>query len=168
MKIDAKTLPRILLRPVPLFPVQPLLSALVRSIGRDHPEIFARLGRSRTKRFLIDPVNMPFVFLLVPNPEAPTLRCIRRGRGVPYDAKISGTFLTLLAMIDAQTDSDALFFSRDLLVEGDTEATVALRNALDDLDTSLVEDILARLGPLRGPSERILLGLRRLRERNAA
>ena len=54
-------------------------------------------------------------------------------------------------MIDGQTDSDALFFNRELTVTGNTEAIVALRNALDDMDVTLADDVAAAFGPLSRP-----------------
>ena len=41
-----------------------------------------------------------------------------------------------------------LEFTRDLVVTGDVEAVVTLRNALDDFDGDLVREILKGLGPL--------------------
>ena len=43
-------------------------------------------------------------------------------------------------MVDGQLDGDALFFTRELVVEGDTEAVVCLRNAIDDTEGSIAED----------------------------
>ena len=65
-----------------------------------------------------------------------------------------------MGLVDGSYDGDALFFSRDLTVEGDIDAVVTLRNALDDLDTTLVQDIVAASGPLRGPLEAVLRLLR--------
>jgi predicted lipid carrier protein YhbT len=66
----------------------------------------------------------------------------------------------LLALVDGRRDGDALFFSRELTVEGDIDAVVTLRNALDDLDTTLVQDILSASGPMRPPLEAIVQFLR--------
>jgi predicted lipid carrier protein YhbT len=140
-----------LLPPLPLFALQPVLGHIVNSVARRHPELFARLGNSATKRFLIDPLNLPFFLLLQPDPERPTLRAHHRGDHVEHDVHISGTFVTLLKIINGQTDGDSLFFNRDLIITGDTEAVVALRNALDDMDTSLADDVASSFGPLSGP-----------------
>jgi predicted lipid carrier protein YhbT len=51
-----------------------------------------------------------------------------------------------MGMLDGQSDGDSLFFRRDLHVEGDTEAIVCLRNALDDLEGSLVDDVASFFG----------------------
>lgn len=154
------SLPRIFLAPVPLFLLQPLLGRIVRRIAARRPELFARIGPHKDKIFLIDPVNMPFVMLLQPDPENPGLRAARRRENPYYDSRIAGSFLTLLDMIDGRLDGDALFFTRELSVEGDTEAVVCLRNALDDLEGSVPDDIAAMFGP---PGRAALSALRRIR-----
>ena len=139
------------LPPLPLFALQPLLAHIVTTVSRRHPELIARLGDNCNKRFLIDPCNLPFFLLLQPDPGRPRLRAHHRGEDVGHDVHISGTFLTLLRMIDGQSDSDALFFNRDLSITGDTEAVVALRNALDNMDATLADDVAACFGPLSRP-----------------
>ena len=137
--------------PLPLFVIQPLLRHIVTTIAKRHPGLFARLGDASKKRFLIDPRNAPFFLLLQPDPDHPQLTAYNRGRDIAHDVYIAGSFQTLLSMIDSQTDSDALFFSRALTVSGDSEAMVALRNALDDMDTTLADDVAACFGPLARP-----------------
>jgi len=150
-------LARLALAPVPLILLQPLLHRIVTKIARLRPEIFGRIGPHTNKCFVIDPVNMPFVLVLHPDPGRPRLRAERRG--VPaYDARIAGSFLTLLAVADGRLDGDALFFTRALIIEGDTEAAVCLRNALDDLEGSVADDIAAMFGP---PGRATLALLRR-------
>src|SRR3990172_12281012 len=128
-----RNLPRLVLAPLPLSPLQPLLKRIVTHVARSRPELFARLGPHAHKRFLIDPENLPFALLLQPNPERPELRAHRHHAVPAHDAGISGSFFNLFDMIDGSLDGDALFFTRDVRVYGDTEAVVALRNALDDL-----------------------------------
>ncbi len=144
------------LPPLPLFPLQPLFGRIVKDVAKRHPELFARLGPSCSKRYLINPSNVPFFLLLQPDPENPQLRAYNRGVGVEHDVYISGTFVTLLKMIDSQVDSDALFFNRDLTITGDAEAVVALRNALDDMDATLADDVAASFGPLKRPVRAII------------
>lgn len=144
------------LPPLPLFVIQPLLRRIVRNVANKHPELFARLGDSCHKSFLIDPHNVPFFLLLQPDPANPQLKAYNRGEDVHHDVYISGTFVTLLRMIDAQVDSDALFFSRELIVTGNSEAVVALRNALDDMDETLADDVAASFGPLQRPVRAII------------
>ncbi|MBQ76195.1 MAG: sterol-binding protein [Gammaproteobacteria bacterium] len=140
-KSKIQNLPRILFAPLPLPVIEPILSKVVRTISHNRPELTNRLGVHKYKSFVIDPINMPFVLLLQPNPDDPSLKAYRRNRLPPFDARIAGTLLTLLDMVDGKLDGDALFFTRDLIVEGDTEAVVCLRNALDDIEGSIANDI---------------------------
>ena len=48
-------------------------------------------------------------------------------------------------------DGDALFFSRDLVIEGDTAAVLALRNAIDDAELDLSAEAQAMSGPFAAP-----------------
>ena len=74
----------------------------------------------------------------------------------------AGTFFNLLDMIDGAQDGDALFFSRNLKVTGDTEAVVALRNALDDFEGSALDSVVGSFGPLAKPAALMVSGLRAL------
>ncbi len=159
----AQDIPRLLLAPVPLFLLQPIFDRMAAHVARAKPEVFERLGPHAAKRFLVDPVDLPFVLLLRPKPEAPSLTPYRRSERPVHDAGIAGTFLDLLDMIDGRLDGDALFFSRDLRVSGDTEAVVALRNALDDLDGGVVDTVTGAFGPFSTPARFALDQLRAIR-----
>jgi predicted lipid carrier protein YhbT len=50
-------------------------------------------------------------------------------------------------MVHGALDGDALFFSRDIVIEGDTEAVLALRNAVDDAEIDLAAEVAAIAGP---------------------
>lgn len=133
---------------LPLPALQPLLQKIVTRAARLHPALFDRLGLYGDKTFLIDPVNMPFVLLLSPAADRPRLRARRRRGGLSHDARIAGTFLTLFALFDGRLDGDALFFTRDLVIEGDTEAIVRLRNALDDMEGRMTDELAQSFGPV--------------------
>lgn len=70
------------------------------------------------------------------------------------DVRVSGTFQGFVHMLEGTNDGDALFFSRSLHVEGDTEALLTLRNAMDSEDIdfsrllipSFLHGIAGRLG----------------------
>ena len=154
------TLPRLIarvLQPLPLAPLQLPLALVLRSVVARHPHIFERLGVHAYKRFGLEPSDLPFAFLLAPHPETPTLIAVRSlPAGIPI--RIAGPLLGLMGLIDGSYDGDALFFSRDLVVEGDIEAVIALRNAIDDAGVDLVADTAALLGPLGPLGERLLGG----------
>ena len=139
-----------LLRFLPLPLLQPILTLISTQVARAQPDVFARLGPHALKSFVIDPTDFPFVLVLKPRPDAPSLSARRRGDVPHSDACIAGSFLDLFDLIDGSLDGDALFFSRKLRVTGDTEAVVALRNALDDVDGGLVASVTRAFGPLSG------------------
>jgi len=146
-----QAVPGWLLAGVPLALLQPILTHIATHVARSRPELFARLGPHTDKLFLIDPIDFPFVLVLRPDAARPYLKASRRYERPRHDAAIAGTFLNLLGMMDGSLDGDALFFSRDLRVTGDTEAVVALRNALDDFEGSALDSIISAFGPLSVP-----------------
>lgn len=159
----AQDVPRLMLSLVPLAVLQPLLDHIARHVGRAQPRVFARLGPHTRTRFLIDPTDLPFVLLLKPEAAAPRLTAYRRSETPANDACIRGSFVSLLSLLDASGDGDALFFSRDLRVTGDIEAVVRLRNALDDLEGDALTTVVGAFGPFSTP---VAFGLNVLR--NAA
>ncbi len=157
--------PSVLLAPVPLALLQPIFTRIAVHVAKARPELFNRLGAHAGKRFLIDPTDLPFVLVLTPLPEYPLLTAHRRYERPAHVAAIAGTFFNLLDMIDGSLDGDALFFSRDLQVNGDTEAVVALRNALDDFEGSALDSVVASFGALSGPAGLALSAARSIRGR---
>ncbi|MFA6966247.1 MULTISPECIES: SCP2 domain-containing protein [Bosea] len=135
------------LRPLPLAPLQPALALMLRRIGQCHPRLYGRLGEHASKRFGIDPTDLPFRFVLEPRPQRPSVRAVRSlPKGL--DAQIRGPLSALIGMAEGSLDGDALFFSRMLVVEGDVEAVLALRNAIDDARLDLGALLFGGLGPL--------------------
>ncbi|MCP4934055.1 MAG: hypothetical protein GY927_07565 [bacterium] len=133
---------------IPLFALRPLFSHLITSLIKRHTNLFDRLGNYSTKRFLIDPVDLPFTLLLNPDGDHPELTPYRRDSSPEYDAAIRGPISKFVDLVNGVEDGDALFFSRDLQIEGNTEAVLALRNAIDDMEIDLIEEIEELLGPL--------------------
>lgn len=146
--------------PLPLAPLSAALGLVVRRMVRAHPAMLRRLGPHAGLRFLIDATDLPFVFLL--HPAAPALTAHRRARAPAHDARLAGPLSAFLAMMHGAEDGDALFFSRDLTVEGDTAAVLALRNAMDDAELDLTEVLAATGGPLAAPLRQALAGAERV------
>lgn len=142
-----------------LSPLQPLLGMVVKRLAADNPGILSRLHVHQRTKFIIDPVDFPFVLFLWPRTDALLLEARPRSPLPPHDARIAGKFLHLVRLIDSEEDGDAMFFSRDLTISGDTEAIVTLRNALDDIEGSLVDRVADLLGP---PGRLALVVIRRL------
>jgi predicted lipid carrier protein YhbT len=150
--------------PMPLALLQPALKRIVRHVARQRPQVFERLGPHRAARFVIDPVDLPFVLYLEPNPRAPLMRACARGAVPAHDARNAARFARLMRMIETDQDGDAMFFARDLAVSGDTEAVVSLRNAIDNLDHKLADLAASAYGP---PGRIVLALMRRALNRNA-
>ena len=134
-----------------LAPLQPLLLRIVRNVASANPGILDRLGPHQQTRFIIDPIDLPFALFLRPDPANLRLEACTRSGLPSHDARIAGTFFQLVRMIDGEEDGDAMFFARDLTITGNTEAIVSLRNALDNLEGSLadqVADLFGRPGNL--------------------
>lgn len=133
--------------PLPLTPLSLLVERVAQGVAERHPGLFERLGPYADRAFLIDPVDLPMGFLMRPAPTGLRLKAVRRGDRTGHDCRIAGPLAALLGMIHGAYDGDALFFSRDIVMEGDTEAAVALRNALDDAELDLFAEAAETLGP---------------------
>lgn len=142
-------------RPLPPSVLQPALSHAMATITKRHPGLFERLSDLGAPVYLIDPVDLPLVFVLTADVDRPTLQALRDGEGAQVIATIRGPLLKLLSLLEGQIDGDALFFSRDLVIEGDTEAVVALRNAVDGLEIDLLSELAESFGPLSGVVRRV-------------
>jgi predicted lipid carrier protein YhbT len=136
-----------LIAPLPVFPVRLGAQRVVDSVAKRQPSLFERLGAQADKVFLIDPTDLPFVFRLTPRRESPRIDVHRRTENKVFDVRIAGPLAALIGMLHGAFDGDALFFSRDIAIEGDTEAALALRNALDDAMIDVAAELTASLGP---------------------
>lgn len=145
-------------RTLPVGMVQPWLSLGVMAVRRRHPTIFDRLDRFSGTSYVIDPIDLPFSFLLRPDRRSPSLKALRRNDEAmrTATATIRGPFGALFLLLQGRSDGDALFFSRSIVIEGDTEAVLALRNALDDAEIDLLADVISLVGPFGGGARRFL------------
>ena len=135
------------MRVAPLLPLRFACARLMASLAKRRPRLFARLGEHAMKTVLIDPTDLPIVFRLSPDPRDPRLEVERDGAGGEQDARIAGPLAALIGLVHGAYDGDALFFSRDLVIEGDTEIIVALRNAIDNEEIDLAEEGAQLFGP---------------------
>lgn len=128
------------------------LRHLMLEIVHRHPELADRMGSYASAKVLIEPTDIPIRFhLRLDSPEPIT--CRRQAAPCTWDARIAGPIAVLLAMVHGTLDGDALFFSRDITIEGDTNAVLAMRNAIDAAEIDLPSEIAALFGPL-GPVAR--------------
>ena len=151
------------LRPAPRRALQAAASLAMAALLRGHRGVFERLEGLANPVFLIDPVDLPFRFHLctaLPSPRLLVLGEDDEEPGGLVAAAIQGPLPVLIDPLEGRIDWDALFFSRALTVEGDMAAVVAMRNAVDGADISLVEDLLRAGGALYRRAERDLETLR--------
>lgn len=151
-RISAALVLGLVAAPLPDRAAQALLTPLARAIWRRHATAFS--GLERESRILIDPLDLPWCALLRPGREPPGLELVAREGDAGWDAKVRAPVSALIALLEGRADGDALFFSRELTIEGDTAAVVALRNAIEGADIRVIEDVLAPLGPLGGAAGR--------------
>ncbi len=147
-------LPATALRFAPLTPFSLALTGFARRLAKRHPAMFRRLGSYGQARFVLDPTDLPVSMLLEPRGGRPRVHLSRRK--LEGDARIAGPLAGLLGMVHGAYDGDALFFSRDLVIEGDTAAVLALRNAIDDAELDLSAEAQAMSGPLAAPVKRLI------------
>ncbi|WP_135079199.1 SCP2 sterol-binding domain-containing protein [Terasakiella sp. SH-1] len=144
--------------PLPHKALQPLLNLAIKQMHTLHPDVFERMTSVNSPRFLIDPVDLPFSFIMDTHPDCPSLEIIQDFQNeeeLYVQANVRGPLVLLIALLEGKIDGDALFFSRDLIVEGDTEAVLALRNAVDGADINVHNDLLSLFGPLGKPADAI-------------
>ena len=153
-RTDRPAFTRRLLPPIAGLPLGPLLTLSLRSFARRRPELFERLGEYRRARYLIDPVDLPFAFTVVPDGAATAVHVITGCRSVHSDVVVRGPIMALLGILDGTFDGDALFFHRTISIAGRTEAVVALRNAIEDAELR-PSDLLG----LRGMAARLADGV---------
>lgn len=146
------------LRPAPRSLLQAAASLAMAALLRSHRGVFERLEGLANRNFLIDPVDLPFRFHLGAALPAPWLNILGEDEEPeqPVAAVIRGPLPALIELLEGRTDGDALFFSRTLTVEGDMAAVVALRNAVDGAEISLIDDLLRPLGPFGAPARRLI------------
>ena len=127
------------LPPLPLAPLNLPLSRLMRGMAARHPSILRRLGAHAGARILLDVTDAPFLLLM--EPALRRLTAHRRSAAPRADAEIRGKLRAVLAMLHGGEDGDALAFSGELEIAGDTSVVLALRNALDDAELDLTEEL---------------------------
>lgn len=147
---------RLLLLPGPRHVAEIALNRLAGLLARRHAGMLERLADLAGATCLIVPRDLPAAFLLTlqPAPQPPRLELVN-AEGAVARATIRADLATLLQLLEGRIDGDALFFSRDLTVEGDMEVVVALRNAVDDAGIDLIGDAASACGPLAVPAERL-------------
>ncbi|WP_162150336.1 ubiquinone anaerobic biosynthesis accessory factor UbiT [Asticcacaulis sp. AC460] len=131
------------------WPLEHRLTQAVRKLAERRPELFGRLGRFRTAVYILSPNELPFAFRLMPDATQATVRIVPAKSPGPSSVRISGPLATLIGLFDGSCDADSSFFSRAIVVEGATDAAMALHNTLEAAELK-PSDILGLPSPLSG------------------
>ena len=137
---------------VPPALIQPLCDFAAAAVSHRHRAAFRRLDAYAGRRVAVVPRDMPFAFEIMIDPIAPRVRVCRAiALRAPAEAEIRAPLPVLIDLLEGRIDGDALFFSRELSISGDTELILAIRNAVDDAEIDLVSSVSDALGPFAGP-----------------
>lgn len=138
------------------------LDIVLRRMENRHPSLFRNLALLQPAMVTVEPTDLPHRFSLIIGGGEARLELLQPADSdtIPHcpngHAVIRGSLAALLDMLEGRTDGDTLFFSRHLIISGDTGTIVGLRNTLDREDISLAEDFLSLLGPFSTPAAKIL------------
>lgn len=156
MSLAERPVRRLLLLPGPRHLAEAALNRLAALLARRHAGMLERLADFAGATCLIVPRDLPAAFLLTlqPAPQPPWLELVDAA-ATEARATIRADLATLLQLLEGRIDGDALFFSRDLTVEGDMEVVVALRNAVDDAGIDLIGDAASACGPFATTAEQL-------------
>ncbi len=122
-----------------LQPVALLLTAALRRLARQRPEVFERLGVARQAHILICPAGAPVAFLIYPDGGRGSVQVVSAGAATPCKARIEAPLDLLLRLMQGSEDGDAAFFASDLWIEGETAVVLSLRNAIEEAEMTLAD-----------------------------
>ncbi len=139
----------------------PVLAVVERRLSRIIRPVRDRLDLTVERRLLLVVEDLPVAIEWTIGPQTMRLRTRPPGRFLRAshaDAVVSGSLAVLCEIAAGRKDADALFFSREITVEGDVAFMLALRHALEELrlDPLTIFGCPAGLRPVFG---RLLTGL---------
>lgn len=146
---------RLLLLPGPRHLAEAALNRMADLLARRHTGMLERLSDFGGATCLIVPRDLPAAFLLTLRAAKPPRLELVDAAATQARATICADLVTLLQLLEGRIDGDALFFSRDLTIEGDMDVVVALRNAVDDAGIDLIDDAASACGPMAATVERL-------------
>jgi predicted lipid carrier protein YhbT len=131
MKFRRQASPHEAVLALSVMPVEFALTRAVQSLRRRRPDIFERLGKYQDSVYILAPMGWPLVFRLTPSPNRSEVRLVDAKRSGPFTVKITGEFRRLIGLFDGSCDADSSFFSRAIVIEGATDAALAMHNSLE-------------------------------------
>lgn len=147
---------RLLAAPSGMLPLGFLLTRSLRDLARRKPEIFERLGEHSRTSFFIDPTDLGYAFIVVPDGKAAQVKMVSKNASAGCGVTVRGPLLSLLGLLDGTFDGDALFFSRSISIGGKVDALLALRNAIEDADLK-PSDFIGLGGSIGSAADSVIL-----------
>jgi putative protease len=144
--------------------LQGMIDILMQSMRHRHPDLFRNLARQNAAVIRIEPSDLPHQFALKFG-QGPTSLALVGPQDHPGHACVKGKLGALLSLLEGRSDSDMLFFSREIEITGDTSVIVALRNTLDREEINLLDDTTALWGPLATPARMVAIFMGKTAER---
>jgi len=152
--MNTNTLPiplaRVALRLMPPSFLARAVAIIVRRMETRHPKLFQNLGRLDPALAYLEPTDLPHRFGLRMGAGQVSFFLVGPDEAEEPNARIAGSLEALIDMLEGREDGDALFFSRDIQVTGDTTIIVGLRNTLDREEISLYDEVTSLCGPFAG------------------
>lgn len=145
------SLARLALTVTPLPVLERVVSVVLGKMMARHPRLFDNLARLAPATVHLTPTDTAYRFGLRLGLADPVFYVLT-DEAEPAGASVSGTLEHLVDMLEGRADGDTLFFSRDIIVTGDTEIIVGLRNTLDREELQLMDEIIALCGPFARPA----------------
>lgn len=133
-------------RRLPARPRDAILTHIGRALAKNHPDVLRRLAPygGRTLVIAIEDMDLELTLTLGTLVSLGVAATTQQRRA---DAAIRGPWPALLALLEGRADGDALFFSRAIAIEGDTDLVLAIRNAIDGVRIDLLHDVARACGP---------------------
>ncbi len=147
---------RLLALPSGVLPLGFFLTRSLRDLARRKPNLFERLGEHGQTPFFIDPTDLNYAFVIVPDGANTDVKMVGKKDTARGEVVVRGPLLSLLGLLDGTFDGDALFFSRGISVSGKVDALLALRNAIEDAELK-PSDFIGAGGSIGSVTDRIVL-----------
>jgi len=149
----------IVLRALPRSVLERPFAAATGQLMRRHPALFERLEGFADADIVIEASDLGIGVRVWPAYSPPRIELVTvPSTSTAPQARIRGPLAVLIGLLEGRLDGDAMFFSRDLSIEGDTELVLALRNSIESAEIDLVDDLLAPLAPVDLVARRVLDG----------
>lgn len=156
---DIRSVPSPLLPPGAAAVVDTVLERCLAAVIARRPALARRLAALPAARLLVEPADLPIRFMVGLGASGTSVRVATEDGAASATTRVRAPFRQLLALAQARIDADAIFFDRTLVIDGDAEPVVALRNVLESEPVDLAADVLAALGPLAGPARELGLAM---------